>query len=40
MIGISTSNWFIAGGGDMLAFLGVYDRCPIWTALTGILQRK
>jgi len=29
MVGISTSNWLIAGIGSILAFMGIYDRCPI-----------
>lgn len=40
MIGISTSNWVVAGIGAILAFLGIYDRCPIWNAVTGIFKRK
>jgi len=40
MIGISTGNWVVAGIGSILAFMGIYDRCPIWNAVTGILKRK
>lgn len=40
MVGISTGNWLIAGVGGILAFMGIYDRCPLWSALTGMLQRK
>lgn len=40
MVGISTGNWLIAGIGGILAFMGVYDRCPLWAALTGMMQRK
>jgi thioredoxin 1 len=40
MIGISTSNWLVAGIGGILAFMGIYDRCPIWNAVTGIFKRK
>lgn len=40
MIGISTSNWVVTVIGAILAFLGIYDRCPIWNAVTGIFQRK
>ena len=40
MIGISTSNWIVAGIGGILAFMGIYDRCPIWNAVTGIFKRK
>jgi thioredoxin 1 len=40
MLGVSTGNWLVLGIGGIVAFLGVYDRCPIWRALTGMLQRK
>lgn len=40
MIGISTSSWILAGIGGILAFMGVYDRCPIWNAVTGMLRRN
>ncbi len=40
MIGISTGNWIVAGIGGVLAFMGIYDRCPIWNAVTGIFKRK
>jgi len=40
VMGISNGNWIIAGIGGILAFMGVYDRCPIWQALTRMLQRK
>lgn len=39
MFGISTGNWLVAGIGGIVVFLGVYDRCPIWNALTGMLRR-
>lgn len=40
MIGVTTSNWLVAGIGGILAFLGVYDRCPIWNAITGMIKRR
>lgn len=40
LIGLSTGNWFVAGIGGVITFLGIYDRCPIWNALTGMLKRK
>lgn len=40
MVGISTSNWVVAGIGGILSFMGIYDRCPIWKALTGIFKRN
>jgi thioredoxin len=40
MVGLSTGNWLVLGIGGVVAFLGVYDRCPIWRALTGMLKRR
>lgn len=40
VVGISTGSWLVAGIGGILVFLGIYDRCPIWKALTGMLQGK
>jgi hypothetical protein len=40
MYGVSTGNWLVLGIGAIVAFLGVYDRCPIWRALTGMLKSK
>lgn len=35
LFGINGVNWFIVALGAVIAFTGVYDRCPIWRALTG-----
>lgn len=40
IVGFSTGSWIAVGVGGLLAFLGMYDRCPVWRALTGLLQRK
>jgi thioredoxin 1 len=40
MVGMSTSNWLVAGIGGILTFMGIYDRCPIWQALTGLFHKK
>lgn len=37
--GYSTGSWLAAGAGALVAFLGVYDRCPVWRALTGAFRR-
>lgn len=34
MTGIATGSWMVAALGGLVAFLGVYDCCPIWAALT------
>lgn len=39
MVGISTGNWLAAGIGAMIAFMGIYDRCPLWRAITGYFKR-
>jgi thioredoxin 1 len=40
IVGVFTGSWLVAGIGGILAFLGIYDRCPIWNALTGMFQSK
>ena len=39
-VGISTGSWLLTGIGGIVAFLGVYDRCPVWRAVTGMWQRR
>jgi len=34
LVGFSTGSWIAVGVGGLLAFLGVYDRCPVWRAIT------
>jgi thioredoxin 1 len=38
--GIISGYWFLAVAGGFVAFLGVYDRCPVWAALTRRLKRE
>jgi len=38
--GISTGSWLVLGIGGFIAFLGIYDRCPIWKAIKGLIQAK
>ena len=33
------SNWFLLFFGGILMFSAIYDRCPIWRALTGQLKK-
>ena len=39
IIGISTHNLILGGIGGAIAFLGIYDRCPIWKAVTGYFKK-
>ena len=39
MYGMSSSNWLVLGIGGIVAFLGIYDRCPIWRAITGMFKQ-
>jgi thioredoxin 1 len=39
LVGIFAHNWILCGIGGILVFLGIYDRCPIWRALSGMLRR-
>ncbi len=38
LVGYSTGNWFVLGLGGLIAFLGIYDRCPVWTILTNFIR--
>ncbi|MBT3668898.1 MAG: thioredoxin fold domain-containing protein [Chloroflexi bacterium] len=38
-VGISTENWVLLFVGGIVAFLGIYDRCPIWTAITKKIRK-
>lgn len=40
VMGINTGNWLVAGIGGLIAFMGVYDRCPIWQAVTRMFKAK
>jgi thioredoxin 1 len=40
IIGVSNGNWLVAGLGGIITFMGIYDRCPIWQAITGMFKRK
>ncbi len=40
VVGFSTSVWWMVALGGILGFLGVYDRCPVWTALTKMLRHS
>lgn len=40
VIGVSIGSWLAVVAGSVLAFLGVYDRCPVWKAITRMLQAK
>jgi thioredoxin 1 len=40
MEGFSSHNWIVFAIGGVIAFLGIYDRCPIWKALTGMFKRS
>ncbi|MBK8781427.1 MAG: DUF2892 domain-containing protein [Anaerolineales bacterium] len=39
MVAISTHNWIAGGIGSVIFFMGIYDRCPIWKAVTGFFKR-
>jgi thioredoxin len=40
LFGINSANWLIVAAGALIAFTGIYDRCPIWRALTGWWQKR
>lgn len=37
--GFFTHSWILLLAGGVVAFLGVYDRCPVWKALTSAFKR-
>jgi thioredoxin 1 len=40
MIGVSTGNWMVASIGGVIAFMGIYDRCPLWRTVTGMFKNS
>jgi thioredoxin len=40
MVGVSSSNWILAVIGGVIAFMGVYDRCPVWKTIMGMFRRS
>ena len=39
LIGFMTGNWIVVALGAIVAFLGFYDRCPLWNALTRMVRQ-
>lgn len=39
IFGLSMQNWLLVALGGLLAFLGIYDRCPIWQAISSRLKQ-
>jgi thioredoxin 1 len=37
--GFATGSWLLLGIGGVVAFLGFYDRCPVWAAITDLFRR-
>ncbi len=40
IVGISTSTWPLILLGAIIAFFGIYDRCPIWQTVTSAFTKK
>ena len=40
IVGFNTSAWALIVIGGVIAFLGIYDRCPIWKAITSQFTQK
>ena len=40
LFGLNEGALWLVGIGAVVAFLGIYDRCPIWAAITGFFKRK
>lgn len=39
-VGIYIQNWLVVSMGALVAFLGVYDRCPIWASITRVFRKN
>ena len=40
LLGLNQGFWWLIGIGGVVAFLGIYDRCPIWAAITGFFKKE
>jgi len=40
IVGLSTGNWLVVSLGGILSFLGIYDRCPVRNALSGLVKKR
>ena len=40
IMGIALRNWILIGIGGLIGFWGVYDRCPVWAAITRRLKHE
>lgn len=40
IIGLIVGAWYLLAIGGVIAFLGIYDRCPIWRAITRQFNKK
>lgn len=40
ILGLQLEAWGLIAAGGILAFLGLYDRCPVWRAITSRFHRK
>ena len=38
-VGFNTNTWYLILIGAVIAFMGVYDRCPIWRAITSWFKK-
>lgn len=39
-VGFFTNSWLLVGAGGLIVFLGFYDHCPVWKAISGILHTR
>jgi thioredoxin len=39
IIGLSTNTWLLILLGVIIAFLGIYDHCPIWQTITSAVTK-
>jgi thioredoxin 1 len=39
LFALQSSTWWLLPLGLLILFTGIYDRCPIWKAITGYFKK-
>jgi len=40
LVGLSSGTWLLLPIGGLIAFLGIYDRCPVWRAIASAFNKR
>jgi thioredoxin 1 len=38
LVGLFTGSWLVTSLGGLVAFMGIYDRCPIWAKISRLVK--